>query len=356
VGCTERRRPVSAEFAPTSQQQFLAASSGLLPDPEEVAPDVWAIAAPIPMGQITHTLSYVLRDDFGRLHLIDPGWDSDHNLAVLTETLDTLGFRLDQIASTISTHHHPDHLGIAHRLRVEYGAQVMLSGVEVDVLRYESDATESLRDDYSRTLDRWGVPAARWTELEESFDRPVLTGPLTPDRALGDRELIEIPGHRLDVVGTPGHSGGHICLADSDRRILYSGDHVLPHIFSGIGIGFLPGTDPLADYYSSLARMSEFDEFEVMPGHEFRFRGLRQRSDAIAAHHRRRTNEVHELSRRLGDARVWTYAQHMTWTGGFDSLTRFSLHSALRQTEMHLALVRSDAWDVPPASESAPDL
>jgi glyoxylase-like metal-dependent hydrolase (beta-lactamase superfamily II) len=340
---------VSVEFAPTSQQQFLAASSGLLPKPEQVAPGVWAIAAPIPMGQLTHTLSYVLRDELGRLHLIDPGWDSDHNLSVLAATLITLGFRLDQVASTISTHHHPDHLGIADRLRREYGAELMLAAVEVDVLAHETRSVESLRTDYSGTLDRWGVPSARWVELEKSFDRPVLMGPVTPDRALADGEVIEIPGHPLEVVGTPGHSGGHICLADRDRRILYSGDHVLPHIFSGIGIGFLPGTDPLADYYSSLTRIADFDEFEVMPGHEFRFTGLRKRCETIAAHHLHRTNEVRELSGWLGDARVWTYAENMTWTGGFDSLSGFSLHSALRQSEMHLALVRSEAPGAPPS-------
>ncbi len=334
---------MTARFAPTSPQQFLAASSGLLPEPEEVAPDVWAIAAPIPMGQLTHTLSYVLRDGLGRVHLIDPGWDSDENLTILAATLVTLGFRLDQLASTISTHHHPDHLGIAARLRREYGGEVLLSAVEVDVLRHETEAAESLRSDYSRTLDRWGVPRERWMELKGSFDRPILTGPVTPDRALVDGEVIDIPGHRLEVVGTPGHSGGHICLVDRDRRILYSGDHVLPHIFSGIGIGSLPGTDPLADYYFSLTRISEFDDFEVLPGHEFRFTGLRERSETIAAHHLQRTDEVRELSRGLGNAKVWTYAENMTWTGGFDSLSRFNLHSALRQTEMHLALVRSEA-------------
>jgi glyoxylase-like metal-dependent hydrolase (beta-lactamase superfamily II) len=336
---------MNAKFASTSAQQLLAASSGRLPEPEQVAPDVWAIAAPIPMGQLTHTLSYVLRDGLGRLHVIDPGWDSDENLAVLTATLLGLGFRLDQVASTISTHHHPDHLGIADRLRRECGAEVILSALEVDVLHHEIEAAESLRATFSDTLDRWGVPSGRRAELEASFDRPILTGPVKPDRMLTDGETIEISGHRLEVISTPGHSGGHICLADRGRGILYSGDHVLPHIFSGVGIGFLPGTDPLADYYSSLAKIADFEGYEVLPGHEFRFTGLRERCETIAAHHMRRTNEVRELTRRLGQARVWSYAQNMSWTGGFDYLAGFSLHSALRQTEMHLALVRSEAAD-----------
>jgi glyoxylase-like metal-dependent hydrolase (beta-lactamase superfamily II) len=125
--------------------------------------------------------------------------------------------------------------------------------------------------------------------------------------------------------------------------LLYTGDHVLPEIYPGVGIGTLPGRNALADYLDSLDRVAELTHLQALPGHEFRFEGLRERAAQIAAHHLRRTAEVAALTDRLGDAPIWAYAELLTWTGGWARLEGFHLHSALTQTEMHLGLVRSGA-------------
>lgn len=326
---------------PTSHGQFAAAMSGSLPSAEEVAPQVWAIASPIPEGQLRYTLTYLLLDSDGGIHLIDPGWDSEQNFAILASSIHALGFSLAQLKSTIVTHFHPDHLGIADRLRRELGAELLMSGVEERVLEHEVESAIRDRGEYAETLGRWGVPDDRRPELVSSFDRPVLTGRVGADRWIDDQDVLELPGHALRVIATPGHTGGHLCLADADRGVLYSGDHVLPKIFSGIGIGSLPGTAPMIDFLESLSKLEPYDDFEVLPGHEYRFRGLRHRRREIAEHHLRRTSEVHDLSDRLGDVPVWRYAELMAWTGGWEALRSFHLHSALRQTEMHRDLVRS---------------
>ena len=54
-----------------------------IPAPQRLAPDVWHVSSPIPEGQISHTLTYVLAGDDRRVHLIDPGWGSADNLAAL---------------------------------------------------------------------------------------------------------------------------------------------------------------------------------------------------------------------------------------------------------------------------------
>ena len=212
---------------------------------------------------------------------------------------------------------------------------------ERKVLAQETSTQHRDRDDYAQRLDAWGVPADRRAELAESFDRPSLVDDLVPDELLADGDVIDLPGHRLEVVATPGHTDGHMCLVDADRRVVYTGDHVLPGIYSGIGIGTLPGSDALGDYLASLDRLEPFDGFHALPGHEYRFDGIAPRRAAIAAHHLRRTAEVAALVPVLGDATVWEYARRLSWTAGWDGLEGFWLHSALRQTALHLEFVRS---------------
>lgn len=316
-----------------------------IPAPQRLAPDVWHVSSPIPEGQISHTLTYVLAGDDRRVHLIDPGWGSADNLAALADSLGRIGYSLSDIATVIVTHHHPDHLGLAGRLRVESGAVVIFSEIEVEVLaRQLAPATRDLAT-YEELLDSWGVPADRRPELRSQFDRPAWLEPVEPDRTVRGGDRLQLGGHELLVLATPGHTGGHICLVDSGRGFIYTGDHVLPEIFAGVGIGSLPGTHPLADYIDSLALLKPWDDLTVLPGHERVFTGLGPRRRAIARHHLKRTEEVKQLSVHLGEASVWEYASRMTWTSGWDGLVKFWLHSALSQTSLHLDVVRSGRLD-----------
>lgn len=314
--------------------------AGLLREPADLGDGLWSIPVAIPEGTLPGTLAYALVGGDG-VHLIDPGWDTPENLGRIENALEAAGRSLPDIATVVVTHHHPDHLGLAERVRSLTGARIVMSDAERRVLAVVADPIARDPESYRATLVRWGVPHERHAELVASFARPSLTGDVEPDVLVGDGDVLEIGGRRLEVVATPGHTGGHICLADRDARLLFTGDHVLPRIYSGVGIGVLDGTEPMGDLLASLDRLSEFDDFTVLPGHEFRFTGLAARRARIAAHHLRRTGEVAALAAELGDRSVWTYASRLTWTAGWHGLDGFWLHSALRQTEMHLGLVRS---------------
>lgn len=327
---------------PTSAAQAAALQSRTLPPPERVADGVWAIAAPIPGGQnVAYTLSYVLAGSGSTFHLIDPGWDSPENLSALHRSLAAIGLSLPNLGTVAATHHHPDHLGIAGRLREITGAAVVLSRTERTVLTHQLSPARREPEAYARQLAAWGVPAARRPELIASFTRAPLYTDIEPDLLLDQGDTLDLDGHGLTAVITPGHTEGHLCFADRHRALLYSGDHVLPQIYAGVGLGFLPGGEPLGAYLGALRGLLRFADYEVLPGHEFRFRGLEARTGEITAHHLRRTRAVASLVPVLGDAPVWEYAQRLHWTAGWDRLEDFFLHSALLQTQMHLGLVRS---------------
>ncbi|WP_104103470.1 MBL fold metallo-hydrolase [Arthrobacter sp. 08Y14] len=326
---------------PTSAGQLAALQSGQLPRPERVADKVWAIAAPIPEGSVTYTLSYVLVSaDSASFSILDPGWDSPVNLDALHRSLGLIGLTLAHLSTIVATHHHPDHLGTAATLKALTGARVVLSREERAVLTHQLSSELRSPASYTPVLEAWGVPVARRAELLAAFARPPAFSDIEPDLLLDNGDVLDLGGHTLTVVATPGHTGGHLCFADDQRGLLYSGDHILPQIHSGFGLGSLPADKPLPDYLTSLQSLQRFGGYEVLPGHEFRFRGLDARAADICSHHLRRTQRIADLLPELGDAPVWDYARR-THGPGWSRLSGFFLHAALRQTEMHLDLARS---------------
>jgi len=129
-------------------------------------------------------------------------------------------------------------------------------------------------------------------------------------------------------------------LRDDAARRLLTGDHVLPHLFPGLGLGYDPDGDPIGDYFESLERVRAFDGDEVLPGHGFRFARLGLRVEQTLAHHLRRAREVAAAFERDPTQTVWQIAAGLSWTAGWDRLEGFTLDSALRQTELHLRFVQ----------------
>jgi glyoxylase-like metal-dependent hydrolase (beta-lactamase superfamily II) len=121
------------------------------------------------------------------------------------------------------------------------------------------------------------APAAR--PLAERTGAAVLGpgGALGPDGALCDGDVVAVPGFRLEVLETPGHSSDHLCfLLGSDEtpgsdapatasRVLFTGDVVLGGMSSVVAA---PDGD-MADYLASLRRLLllEPEPEWIAPGH-----------------------------------------------------------------------------------------
>ncbi len=84
--------------------------------------------------------------------------------------------------------------------------------------------------------------------------------PLVPDRLLKDGDIIG----SLEVIHTPGHTAGSICLYDRERKTLFSGDTV----FTGGSFGRcdFPGGDAAA-LRDSLNRLADLEVEALYPGH-----------------------------------------------------------------------------------------
>lgn len=83
-----------------------------------------------------------------------------------------------------------------------------------------------------------------------------------PQKAFRDGDCFDLGERKLSVIHTPGHSPGHCCFYEQERKYLYSGDL----IYKGCLDAFYPTTDPQL-FYQSVKRVQEYQINRVLPGH-----------------------------------------------------------------------------------------
>lgn len=319
----------------TGHEQFQAWKAKAIPPVEEVRTGVWSIPVPFINNPMRYTLAYLLVGE-GQSVLVDPGWDSDEGWEALTAGVAAAGLAVHHIAGIVVTHFHPDHLGMAARLREASGAWVALGADEPLPADWPGDAAQFVAADRAQFAS-WGVPSRYLDEVTFHSDSWAhLTNIAAPQRRLVDGELLPITGLQVRVLATPGHTPGHICLIDEANQLILTGDHVLPRITPHVSLEAGSHTNPLGDYFHSLQIMDAGAAMEVLPGHEYRFRGLLERAAELKEHTLERTREVMAVLED-GQARtVWDVSKKLTWSRGFDSLRGFTLRLALAETASHL--------------------
>ncbi len=83
-----------------------------------------------------------------------------------------------------------------------------------------------------------------------------------PKKILHDGDRLDLGNRTLTVIHTPGHSPGHCCFYEPDRKYLYSGDL----IYCGCLDAFYPSTDPLL-FYQSVQKVQTLDFDRLLPAH-----------------------------------------------------------------------------------------
>ncbi len=302
--------------------------------PETVAAGVHRIPLPLPNDGLRAINVYALEQDDG-LVLIDAGWSIPESLAVLEQSLAGLGRRLDEVTDVYVTHIHRDHYTQAIDLRRLVGARVHLGAGE----RPGLELLAELRTDVPVTsLDVLrgagaGELAERMSLEYGEFDP---SGWEWPDHwlAAGTVPLA----HPLRVIPTPGHTKGHVVYLDEGRGLLFSGDHVLPHITPSIGFELGDPLLPLGDYLDSLALMRTFPDSRLLPAHGPVAGSTHTRVEELLAHHDKRLAET-EDTLGAGARDGLGVARRLSWTSrsvAFDDLNDFNQMLAVNETVAHL--------------------
>ena len=186
------------------------------------------------------TNTYVLADEEGKVLLIDPACFYEQERQALYQTITRLR-RPDQPLTIVATHGHLDHL---------WGAKWATETWHTPVRMHEADIpmAQAMQQQY----DLFGVRLkAERFEIEDF-------------RSQNSEFRSQKSDFRFQIIHTPGHTQGSVCLYFPEERKLFSGDTLFR---CGYGRTDLPGGN-YGQLISSLEQLMTLpSETEVFPGH-----------------------------------------------------------------------------------------
>jgi glyoxylase-like metal-dependent hydrolase (beta-lactamase superfamily II) len=165
----------------------------------------------------TETNTWIIGDD-DEVIVIDPGQDAQDVLDVVTDR---------EVIAVICTHAHPDHVAAAIKTAGRDEAPIAL---------------------HPRDLPLW----------RETLDDE-------PDIEMADGGIFEVADVRLEVIYSPGHTPGSVCLYCEELGVVFSGDTLLAS-------GPAPYCGEFPDFPGQLTAIGEYlltlpPDTRVLPGH-----------------------------------------------------------------------------------------
>lgn len=312
----------------------------------EITPGIHWIKLPISMEDSTldGINVYLVKGDNGYL-LVDTGWNTDESFSTLHNYLVKIGVSFEDIKQILVTHIHPDHYGMAGRLRKLSGATIAMHHTEKDFIEPRYVSMEALLQQTDRLLVANGVPEREMAELRDAtVGLEQFIVPAMPDILLHDGDTITTGMFTFRAVWTPGHSTGHVCLYEPEKKIFVSGDHILPKITPNISVNPQSIENPLGRYIHSLEELKKLDVVLALPGHDQPFSNFRARIDEITRHHAHRNLEILEkilfrAKTAYGIAREISWADNSSW----QDLPPFHQRMAIFETMAHLEMMAADS-------------
>jgi glyoxylase-like metal-dependent hydrolase (beta-lactamase superfamily II) len=246
------------------------------------------IKVPLPKANSGNVNVYIMEGTNGNL-MIDTGWNTTESFNALAGEMKASGFAMRDITHVAVTHAHPAHFGLAGKITELTGAKVFMSDIEYNLLDSRYWHPEDLLAKMTGFLKSNGVPDWELKMLTEA-SLPLRTGisALTKVELLKPGDHIAMEPFDFQVVLTPGHATGHLCLYEPNKKYLFTGDQILAETVPIITYHPQSGENPLGDYVTSLGTLSELEVRFVFPGHGSVFSGIVPKIDDIMHLHKDR--------------------------------------------------------------------
>ena len=221
---------------------------------EELEPGIARVLAHNPSAFTYYgTQTYLLGSI--EVAVVDPGPDLPEHVDALVEAI---GGR--RVVAIMCTHTHRDHSPAARPLAARIGAPIIgCAPLALETVGPRADA---------------------------AFD-----GDYAPDRVLVDGDTVEVDGHAITAVATPGHTSNHLCYAY--RGALITGDHVMGWSTTVV----VPPDGDMAAYMQSLDKLRQREDRVYYPAHGPAVTNPQQYVRHLVGHRMQRENQVLGLVR-----------------------------------------------------------
>ena len=304
---------------------------------QEAAEHIFRLPVFNPFGAVP-TNAYVLMG--ARLGLVDPGPMHRRTREDLAAGLAAIGRGLEDVEQVILTHGHADHYGMAHQFtwaRVLVGRRDLFKTVDLPAHMRSYEVAVRL------LMPLWGVPPEVARSIPEFFARLVAAGgSVAWAEPMDEGCLLEGFGPPIEVIETPGHTEGLVCLFRQADHVLLSSDQLLETIIPNPGLYALddPPGNGLADYMASVRRLAPLTVRLVLPGHGRPFDGFSERIQAILREHEERLLAV----RRALDREAGVYDLAVRLFPDRDWSNSYFAFIALLEAQGHLGLLKERGW------------
>ena len=177
------------------------------------------------------TNTYVVSDQEGHVLIIDPACSCQAEQQMLYEAVTT------RPVGIVATHGHLDHLWGAAWAAEQWGLPVLVPEADIPMAK-------AMQQQY------------------DLFDLPLKAKPFPMEALTAQSEVLTTFG--LQLIATPGHTPGSVCLYQEKEKVLFSGDTLFRY---GYGRTDLPGGD-MRQLLDSLKRLMALPkETEIYAGH-----------------------------------------------------------------------------------------
>ncbi|MFX1457222.1 MAG: MBL fold metallo-hydrolase [Promethearchaeota archaeon] len=241
--------------------------------------------------------------------LIDAGYSMKYWQKAFYKALNDLNTKIEDIDYCIITHEHPDHVGLVKTLK-EANPEIKIGmhkiAYELAKLREELSKKTNIEEQVKERTKLFLSLGIQKEEVEIMIQRLGGGGMnfeyVQPNLLLKNNDRI-VDGE-LQIIHSPGHSVGHICIYYTKKGILFSGDHILSNITPHLGTLVIPAAEEfnkknnfeniLDHYLKSLDKIDNLNPRIILPGHEEIIYDPHERITAIKNHHQ---NRLYDISR-----------------------------------------------------------
>jgi glyoxylase-like metal-dependent hydrolase (beta-lactamase superfamily II) len=265
----------------------LKAGAGMI---ETIQKDIYRIEIPLPNSPLKSINNYFIRG-YDRNLWIDTAFDNPACRKTITEAISLL--EVDFAKTDIFlTHKHEDHCGLVSFIATS-SSKIFASESTVKMLQ-AGETSVSIAE--IKTLLKRNTPIygeiVKFHALQNEFNK---REPLNSKfRTLRQGDVVSVGSFQFDVIETPGHIDGHLCLYDENRGIIFSGDHILGSIIPNI-TQWREEKDVIAEYFDSLDKIDKLQVNLVLPGHRKTFLNCHYRIEQLKSYHENRLHEIIQL-------------------------------------------------------------
>lgn len=251
-----------------------------------------------------------------KLILVDAGHSTPLFKNSFFKALKDLNIDIKDIDYCFITHEHPDHTGLIDVLKSNnpnikiYMHDIAFKLAKLRLEMEDLDDPNKRQNQMQSQLVRYGMTIDELDMFSQRFGSgPIRMGfdYIEPDVILHDNETLF--NGQLKILHTPGHSAGCICVLylpkGQNRRILFTGDHILSDTTPNLNALMIPGAEKFNDennfkdildhYLKSLDRIDDLEPQIILAGHDDVIPDPHKRITEIKNHHQNRLYEISNI-------------------------------------------------------------